>query len=57
MMARYFKMVEIDSKAYTRATGEDLGHYLQSVIPIKDEIFIAIDDELEDEICIYLGSV
>lgn len=56
-MARYFKMVEIDSDTYTRVTGEDLGYYSQSVTPIKDEIFIAIDDEVEDEICIDLGSL
>lgn len=55
-MARYFKMVEIDSDTYTRATGETLGHYIQSVVPMKDGVYIAIDDEVEDELCIYLGS-
>lgn len=43
-MARYFKVIEINRPTFVAATGEDLGHYQQSVIPVDGEVFVALDD-------------
>ena len=53
-MARYFKVVEVDQATFVDATGEDLGHYIQSTIPVGREIFVAVDDDCENEIYISL---
>lgn len=46
-MARYFKIVEIDSDSFIEATGEDLD-CCQLVVPTSDGVYVAVDDE-EDE--------
>lgn len=46
-MARYFKIIEIDSDSFIEATGEDLD-CCQLVVPISDGVYVAVDDE-EDE--------
>lgn len=43
-MARYFKIVEIDSDSFIEATGEDLD-CCQLVVPTNDCVYVAIDDE------------
>lgn len=53
-MARYFKVTEIKQKDFVDATGETLGHYIQSTIPINGNVFVAVDDDYEDEIYISL---
>lgn len=52
-MARYFKVIEIDSDSFIRATGEDLD-CCQLVVGTSDSIFVAIDECEEDEIRISL---
>ena len=46
-MARYFKVIEINHPTFVAATGEDLGWYQQSVIPVDGEVFVAVDDDYE----------
>lgn len=53
-MARYFKVIEIKQKDFVNVTGETLGHYLQSTIPVDGNVFVAVDDDCEDEIYIPL---
>lgn len=53
-MARYFKVTEIKQKDFVDATGETLGHYIQSTIPIDENVFVAVDDDYEDDIYISL---
>lgn len=48
-MARYFKVIEIDRPTFIKTTGEDLGHYQQSVIPVDGDVFVAMDDDYESE--------
>lgn len=52
-MARYFKVIEIDRPTFVKATGEGLGHYQQSIIPVDGNVFVAINDDYEDEF--YVG--
>lgn len=53
-MAKYFKMVKISKREFVEKTGENLGGYSQSVVPVEKEIFVAIDEEREYEIQIPL---
>lgn len=53
-MARYFKATEIKEEDFVDATGETLGRYIQSTIPIDGNVFVAVDDDCEDEIYISL---
>ena len=53
-MAKYFKMVKISKREFVEKTGENLGCYTQSVVPVEKEIFVAIDEEREYEIQIPL---
>lgn len=46
-MARYFKIIEIDSDSFIEATGEDLD-CCQLVVPTSNGVYVAVDDE-EDE--------
>lgn len=48
-MARYFKVIEITRNDFVDATGEDLGYCIQNVIPIDGDVFVAVDDNHEDE--------
>lgn len=43
-MAKYFKIVEIDSDSFIKATGEDLD-CSQLVVPTDDAVYVAVDDE------------
>lgn len=43
-MARYFKIIEIDSDSFIEATGEDLD-CCQLVVPTEDAVYVAVDDE------------
>lgn len=52
-MARYFKVIEIDSDSFIGATGEDLDCY-QLVVGTNDAVFVAVDECEEDEIRISL---
>ena len=53
-MARYFKVIEINRPTFVEVTGEDLGWYQQSVIPVDGEVFVAVDDDYEGEFCVQL---
>lgn len=44
-MARYFKIVEIDSDSFIEATGEDLDCNQLVVAPTNDAVYVAVDDE------------
>lgn len=46
MMARYFKMIEIDCDSFFKATGEDLGFFNQLCVPVYEDGFVygAIDE-------------
>lgn len=48
-MARYFKVIEIDSDSFIGATGEDLD-CCQLVVGTSDSVFVAVDECEEDEI-------
>lgn len=54
-MARYFKIVEIDCDSFIEATGDDLD-CLQLVVPVGGEVFVAVDDNDEDELNVPLDS-
>ena len=47
-MAKYFKVVEIDEEEFINATGEEL-NCLQSIVPVGNVVFVAIDEEQDDE--------
>lgn len=49
VMAKYFKVVEIDADEFIDNTGEDLD-CCQLVIPIGNKVFVAIDEDDQDEI-------
>lgn len=53
-MARYFKVTEIKEGDFVDATSETLGRYIQSIIPIDGNVFVAVDDDCENEIYISL---
>ena len=53
-MARYFKIIEIDSDSFIEATGEDLD-CCQLVVPTSDGVYVAVDDE-EDEMNILMDT-
>lgn len=55
-MSRYFKIIEIDEDTYIDATGEDLGGWVQSVIPTRDAVYVALDDSCEEEISVSVNS-
>ena len=48
-MARYFKVIEIDSDSFIEATGEDLD-CCQLVVGTSDGVYVAVDESEEDEI-------
>lgn len=48
-MARYFKVIEIDSDSFIGTTGEDLD-CCQLVVPTDEAVSIAVDEGDEDEI-------
>ena len=52
-MSKYFKIVEIDSEEFINNTGEDLD-CCQLIVPVGKTVFIAIDEEQEDEMQIPL---
>lgn len=52
-MARYFKVIEIDSDSFIEAIGEDLD--CLQMIDVCDGIgYVAVDDTEEDEISVPL---
>lgn len=52
-MARYFKVVEIDSDSFIEVTGEDLD-CCQLVVGESDGVYVAVDESEEDEIQVCL---
>lgn len=54
-MARYFKIVEIDCDSFIEATGDCLD-CSQLVAPVGGEVFVAVDDNDEDELNVPLES-
>lgn len=46
-MARYFKIIEIDSDSFIKATGGDLD-CSQLVVPTSESVYVAIDDEEQE---------
>lgn len=52
-MPRYFKITEIDDAAFTRATGEYLD-CSQLSVPVDGDVYVAVDEEAESEICVDL---
>lgn len=54
-MARYFKIVEIDCDSFIEATGDYLD-CSQLVVPVSGEVFVAVDDNDEDELDVSLDS-
>ena len=55
-MARYFKMVEIDADEFIGETGEGLD-CCQLIVPTEKAMFVAVDEEYEDEIQIPLDCL
>jgi len=54
-MARYFKIIEIDSDSFINATGEDLD-CCQLTVPVADAVYVAVDDEEEYEISVPMDA-
>lgn len=54
-MSRYFKITEIQDNEFINATGEDLD-CCQLVVPTKNAVFVAVDEDTEDEISVLLES-
>lgn len=54
-MARYFKITEIDRDTFIQATGDDLD-CLQLVVPVNEEVFVAVDDYDEYELSVPIDS-
>lgn len=54
-MARYFKIMEIDSDTFTNATG-DILDCSQLVVPTDGYVYVAVDEYDEQEIDIPLDS-
>ena len=52
-MARYFKVIEIDSDSFVGATGEDLD-CCQLVVPTSEAVFVAVDEGDEYDISVPL---
>lgn len=52
-MERYFKITEIDRDTFIQATGDDLD-CSQLVVPVNEEVFVAVDEGDEDEITVPL---
>ena len=49
-MIRYFKAIEIDADEFERVTGEDIECGYQLAIPVDKTTFVALDEDVEDEI-------
>ena len=47
-MAKYFKVVEIEVDEFIDKTGEDLD-CCQLVVPVGEVVFVAIDEDDQDE--------
>lgn len=54
-MARYFKIIEIDSDSFINATGENLD-CCQLTVPVADAVYVAVDDEEEYEISVPMDA-
>lgn len=52
-MTKYFKIVEISEEEFINATGTEL-NCCQVSIPTSDGVFVAVDEEQEEEISIPL---
>lgn len=52
-MTRYFKVVEIEADEFIDNTGEDLD-CCELVIPVGKTVFVAVDEDDEDEMEISL---
>lgn len=52
-MAKYFKVVEIEEDEFINYTGEVLD-CCQLVVPVGETVFVAIDEDSEDEMYIPL---
>ena len=48
-MAKYFKVVEIEADEFIDKIGEDLD-CCQLVVPVGNEVFVAIDEDDQDVI-------
>jgi len=55
MMARYFKIEEIDRDDFVRATGGDLD-CSQLIVPVGGSVYAALDEGSEDELEVSLDS-
>ncbi len=54
-MARYFKITEIDEDTFARETGDFLD--CDSVVdPVDGHVYVAVDDNTEDEFSVYLDA-
>ncbi len=53
-MIRYFKVVEIDTDEFERVTGEDIEYSIQIAVPVDKTVFVALEEDAEDEIQIPL---
>lgn len=52
-MARYFKIIEIDSDSFIKVTGKDLDGCCQIKVGTSDAVYVAVDD-YEEEIQVAL---
>lgn len=54
-MARYFKITEIDEDTFIHATGDFLD--CDCVVdPVDGDVYVAVDDNTEDEFSVYLNA-
>lgn len=52
-MARYFRITEISGDEFVHATGEDLD-CSQLVVPTGESVYVAVDENSEDELVVGL---
>ena len=52
-MAKYFRVVEIDEDTFVKCTGEELD-CCQVSVPVGKSVFVAVDEDEEDEITVTL---
>lgn len=55
-MSRYFKILEISQDEFIGSTGFDPEGYSQAVEPVDGSVYVAVDDEDEEEMSVYLDS-
>lgn len=55
-MTRYFKVTEIEHDEYVNAVGEDMSVSCSESVPVGDNVYVAVNADVEDEGVFYLDQ-